>query len=636
MNLPRLFKILLIVSLFNVSYLFSIERIETEQIINTSRDYSLSHYENETAISHWYGSETWAEKFVANDFMVNANSMTISAVNIYFPTVPEAPINVRGFSYNEDSQYDPLFGENITELNLQSQTITETGWHQFDLTSPYTGEGLWVIVDNLTNFSNNFMASASGSGVNSYYKVTNGDDVFFNSLFDLNINQEFLFSVDGYLDIENVTDKVVIQDVNIEYSHEDLWTYECKIRNYSNELISSADLEIIIEHPNPEVYDTTSTHFTLDLPPLTDTDFGGGEPQYIQLPVLDSQYKITSFIRRDSESPSLSSNLKRVRNFQEESDTAIIMNFISSNYQVTESILGTQRNIAQPNWLILNYGVDGADQLFYSNYAYDYYQDFGVNLLPLTIINGTKYFNSFNISAIEGNIDDNIYYIPKIFDTITENLEEDGSSLTYTKEFNYGSRFVFDSFTDNLAIDVFITQKTKHYSVDGDEFIVGEISNVSYDFARLSEDGNANFEFTYDVDNVDSLFTTSNGEKFANVIIYRDDTNEIISYSRYSLENNILVSNQENEESEVASVPTFTVYPNPVNSGKILHIFTTEKGNGDYFTLYNIRGQKVGKFRNNNESIQLPDKISSGIYFLQASSSQRRNKPLVKLLIIKE
>lgn len=642
MTLPRFFKILFTISLFSISYLFSLERIETSQVINNNREYSLSYYENETAISHWYGSDTWAVKFVAEDFATLADSLnvlnplTIIAVNIYFPTLPAAPVNIRGISYTEDSQNDPLFGDNIAELSVLNHTISETGWHQFPLTTAYSGDGIWVIVDNATNFSNNFMASASGSGKNSFYKVTDGSDVFFNSLYDLNIPQEFLFSIDGYLNIDNDSDRIVLEDVSIEYSHEDLWEYNYKIRNYSDELVTSADLEISIFHPNPEIYDTTYTNITLDLLPQATTNSSEGEAFLIQLPILDSQYKIISSLRGDESGLVLSSKTNKVCNFQDDSETAIVMNFISGNHQVTENLLGIQRAIAQPSWQIFNYGIDASDQLFFSDYAYDYYQDFGVNLMPLTIINGSKYFNSFNVNAIEDNIENNIYYIPKVFDTVEESLVEEENLITYNTSFNYGQRYVFDSFTDNLTIDVFISQKTKHYSPEGDEFIVKEINDLDYNFQRLNEDGNAFYEFTYAVDNVDSLLTSSNGAKFANAIIYREDTNEIISYSRYSLENNILVSNQENEENIVSNIPVLSVYPNPVNSGKTLNIFSSEKGLVDYFTLYNIRGQKVEKYINNNDTIKLPKQLSSGVYFLKASSTKRRNIPLVKLLIIKE
>lgn len=642
MNLTRLFNILFFVSLLTTFNLFSLERIETNQIITDNRDYSLSYYQNETAISHWYGSDTWAVKFVAKDFAANTDTLvaltplTITAVNIYFPTIPDSPINVRGLTYTDNSQYDPLFGENIAELNILNQTITEAGWQQFPLTSPYSGKGMWVVVDNVTNFSNNFMATAAGSGKKSYYKVIEGGDVSFSNLYGLNIKQELLFNLEGHLNIENDANRAAINKIMIEYSHDDLWTYNYSIRNYSDQLITAADLEIKISHPNPEVYDTTYTHLTLDLPPQADTNSYGGEPYFIQLPLLDSQYKISSSLRMNPESVAVSKKTNLVYNFQADSDSAIIMNFISGNHQITEGVLATQRNIQQANWFILNYGVDGSDQLFYSDYAYDYYLNLGVNLTPLTLINGKKYFNSFNISAIEENIENNIYYIPKVFDTVSESLEEEGSSLTYRTDFNYGDRFVFSSFTDNLTMDVFITQKTKHYSDAGDEFIVNDINDVTYNFQRLNEEGNAFFEFTYDIDSVDTLATASNGEKFANVIIYDEETNEIISFSRYPLNNNILVSNQENEENEVTSLSNFSLYPNPVKSGKTLHILNKGKSRADYFTLYNLRGQKVERFINHDDTLKLPQHLASGVYFLQASASKGKKGHLVKLLIIKE
>ncbi|MBI9032481.1 T9SS type A sorting domain-containing protein [bacterium] len=636
MKLLRFYKILFILCLLNVSFLFSIERIETEEIINNDRDYSLAYYEDETAISHWYGSETWAVKFVAEDFMVNATSLTISTVNLFFPTIPSSTVNIRGFTYTEDSQYDPLFGEEVAELNVLNHTITEVGWHQFTLSIPYTAEGLWVIVDNQTNFSNNFMASATGSGKNSYYKVNNGSSVFFSNLYDINVSQEFLFSIDGYLSIDNDTDRVVIRDTRLEYSHEDLWEYKYNIRNYSTELITSALLEIEIQHPDPEVYDTTFTYITLDLAPQSDISSDDQEPLYLPLPIMDSQYRIATKLKRSMDSNHLSSKIIRVCNFQADSDTAIIMNFVSGNYDVTDIILNVQRNIAQPNWQVINYGVDGSDQLFYSDYAYDYYHDIGVNLMPLTLINGTKYFNSYNTTAIEDNLQNNIYYIPKVFDITEEGSEQDGSAITYYASFNYGNRYVFNNFTDNLALDVFITQKTKHYSETGDEFIVSKIDNVDYNFARLSEDGDGFFEFTYESDNVDSLFTTSNGEKYINGIIYREDTNEIISYHRYSLQDNILVSNQDEENNQVVDAFNFTLYPNPVKSGQTLNISSTAKISPQSYTLYNLRGQKVDKFENDNNSIKIPKNISSGVYFLRPSLANKKRSPLVKLMIIKE
>lgn len=619
----------------NISLLFSLEQIETEQIISDDRDYSLSYYENETAISHWYGSETWAVKFVAEEFLISS-SITISAVNIYFPTVPTGSVNIRGFSYTDDSQYDPLFGEQVPELSVLNHTITEAGWHQFPLSDPYTSEGLWVIVDNETNFSSNFMASASGGGENSYYKVTDGNSTFFNSLYSLGIEQEFLFSIEGYLETENDTDRVIIKDVSLEYSHEDLWEYNYKIRNISAELIPSALLEIEIQHPDPEIYDTTYTYLNLDLTPQSDITSQSDEPLYLQLPILDSQYKITSSIKRNAESNSLSTKIVRICNFQEESDTAIIQNFVSGNYEVTQALLNTQRNIAQDNWLILNYGVDGSDQAFYSNYAYDYYQNIGVNLMPLTVINGLKYFNSYYPNALEENLENNVYYLPKVFDITEEGSEEEGSNIIYYGSFNFGNRFVFPEFIADMEMDVFITQKTRHYAQAGDEFIVSEINDVDYDFSRLNEDGDAYFEFAYDSDNVDSLFTATNGEKFVNVFIYREDSNEIISYFRYSLINDILVSNQEDENNQVVEVQDISVYPNPVSPGQKLNILSATKNKYDYYTLYNIRGQKVGKYLNHDDSIKLKRNITSGVYFLRASQSEDKQGPLVKLLIIKE
>lgn len=623
--------------MLNVTCLFSIERIETQQILSTPRDYSLSYFENDTAISHWYGSDTWAVKIVAEDFRPNVLSMTINAVNIYFPTIPENPVNIRAFTYDEDSELDPLFGDLISQLNLQNITINEIGWNTFPLTGSYTGQGIWLIVDNVTNFSDNFMATTAGEGTNSFYKISQNGDVAFNSFYDINVRQELLYSVEGYLnlDYDIVADSIRVEllDVAADYSHEDLWEYKYNIRNYSEENLTNAVMEIEIQHPDPEVYDTTYTYLELNIPALSDTNHESRDPIYLQLPIEDSQYKITSRLLSAYDGYLLDSDLFKVTNFSQDSDLAIIMNFLSANYELTEGLLESQRELAQSNWLIFNYGIDGSDQLFYSDYAYNYYQSLGINLNPLTLINGTKYFNSYNLPALEANLENNIYYIPKVFDISDEGLEEEDSSLIYFSHFNYGQRYVFDTFTDDLAMDVFISQKTKHYSEAGDEFILSQVSDAYADFQRLNEEGEGYFEFSYDTDSVDSLMTNANGEKFANVIIYRQDSNEIVSYHRYNLINNVLVSNQDND---LPSLAPITIYPNPINNGKYFNIKTSGKEKIDFVSLYNLRGQKVAKLKYDNSRLTLPKNIASGIYFLRATYQDSRKSPLRKLSIIKE
>ncbi len=636
MNLKRLFNCLFILSLFNFSLLFSLERIQTNEIITNQRDYSLAYYENETGISHWYGSETWAVKFVAEDFRPNVQSMTITSVRIYFPSIPDNTVNIRAFSYNEDSEFDPLFGQEVTELNYLNYSISESGWNEFTLSSPYTGPGLWIIVDNITNFSNNFMATATGSGHNSFFKIIDNGEVAFNSLYDINVQQELLYSVQGYLnlDYDIVADsiRVELQETSLKYSHDNLWEYNYKIRNYSEETLANAQLEIEIQHPDPEVYETNYTYVDLTLLPLSDTQGDEENPIYLELPIENSQYKITTNLLSHVDGYSMDNDMIKICNFQEDSDVAIIMNFLSSNYDSTIGLLANQREIAQDNWMIYNYGIDGSDQLFYSDYANSYYQSLGINLNPLTLINGTKYFNSFNLEALEENLLNNIYYIPRVFDISDEGLEEEGSSLIYYSYFNYGQRYVFETFTNNLAMDVFISQKTKHYSEEGDEFVVSQISDVYADFERLNEDGEGYFEFSYDTDSVDSLYTSENGQKFANAIIYRQDTNEIISFYRYTLENNILVSNHDNE---VASATELLAYPNPVSTANYLNFISTSKKNISLIDIYNIRGQKVKSVKVKDNKIKLPGNMASGIYFIKAKYDNGEKSPLSKVLIMR-
>ncbi|MFA7056834.1 MAG: T9SS type A sorting domain-containing protein [Candidatus Cloacimonadales bacterium] len=634
MSLVKLSKLLILLLLMGVNQLFSLTEIATNQTIAMeSKDYSLYNFQNESAITYWYGAETWAVRFIATEFVVNATSLTVNSVNIYFPTIPQTPVTVRGFTYTEGSHFDPLFGEQIPELNLSNISITEAGWHRFNLSSSYSGEGLWVIVDNETHFQNKYMASATGSGKSSFYKVVENNTAYFRRFYDLNITQELLFTLDGYVESEGVIDEFKILKTTVEYSRDDLWEYNYLIRNYLPQPATNLELLIEVEHPNPEVYSSQTFTHLINLEPLSDNTINSESPIFLQLPVPNSQYKITTTLRRDSLSSESYSNTLRVTNFAEEDNTAIIMNFVSGNNFITEQVLASQHNVTQANWYIFNLGIDGSDQLFYSNYAYQYFVNFGVNLTPLTIINGTTYFNSFNVSAMEQNLENNIYYFPKVFDLIEETItDNENSTLTYHTSFNYGERYLFDSFAEHLDVDVFISQQTKHFSEVGDEFVVTEIPGVTANFERLNDDGDAFFEFTYEADSVDSLYTTSNGNKFANAIIYRTDTNEIISFRRFQLQDNILVSN---EEHEVQEARTLSTYPNPCYSGETLHLRSNSKENYATITLYNIRGQKVGTFHSSDNSYKLPSQLATGVYFMKATTPTGNSSQLRKILILR-
>lgn len=634
MRLVKLYRLFIILLLISVNQLFALTEVETNYSINVQdRDYSLHNFENETAISYWYGAETWAVKFVAKEFMATATSMTISAVNIYFPTIPQAPVTLRGFTYTEDSQFDPLFGESISELDLANIQITETGWQQFELTSAYSGEGIWVIVDNETSFQDRYMASAKGSGKNSYYKVVGDNTAYFNRFYDLNISQELLFTVDGYLESENEFDDFQILSTSLKHSHEDLWNYSYSIRNFLNEQINNAELTIEVIHPNEDVYETSSFTQLIDLEPLTDNSMNSEMFLDIRLPIPDSQYKIKTTLKRDSSAEESYTNIILVSNFEEDDNTAIIMNFISGNNFITPELLLSQHPLIQPNWHVFNLGIDGSDPLFYSTYAYDYYVRFGVNLTPLTIINGTTYFNSFDVATMAQNLNNNVYYFPKIFDTIEESVNDEGNNvLTYLTSFSYGERFLFDSFAERLAVDVFISQKTKHYSEVSDEFVVAEITDVNADFLRLNEGGHGLFSFTYDTDNIDSLYTATNGIQYANAIIYRTDTNEIVSFRRFPLEDAVLVSNENHDVQEVKHIVT---YPNPCYVGEALHLLNETKDNYDSIILYNIRGQEVGSFPTNNNKIKVPEQLANGVYFMKATTQTGRSSKLKKILILR-
>lgn len=62
-----------------------------------------------------------------------------------------------------------------------------------------------------------------------------------------------------------------------------------------------------------------------------------------------------------------------------------------------------------------------------------------------------------------------------------------------------------------------------------------------------------------------------------------------------------------------------TVYPNPVEKNKILHIKAgNEHQETMEYAIYNIKGQliKRGQVERNNKGIEIPSTVASGSYYL--------------------
>ena len=115
-------------------------------------------------------------------------------------------------------------------------------------------------------------------------------------------------------------------------------------------------------------------------------------------------------------------------------------------------------------------------------------------------------------------------------------------------------------------------------------------------------------------------------------MLFRSDTNEIVSFRRFPLEDAVLVSNENHDVQEVKHIVT---YPNPCYVGEALHLLNETKDNYDSIILYNIRGQKVGSFPTNNNKIKVPEQLANGVYFMKATTPTGRSSKLKKILILR-
>ncbi len=627
-NFRKFYLVLLVVMSFITINLESIERSSINYNTTEVRDYSLHYFEDDSPTSNWYGAESWAVKFIASDFNLAASEMTIEKVKIYFPTPSTDGVNIRAYTYDENSISDPQEGTEVLDLNVQDFEINEADWYEFTLTQPYTGEGLWIVIDKETNYQDEFMATRSGNGQNSYYKVVDGSDAYFRSFADVQIEQELLVKVFATLELEEST--IELKDVSVNHLEDNDWSINYQIYNYSDEVIDNDTLLVTISHPDSEIFPDSLYKFNPVLQPESLNENAGNE-FIINLPIENSQFKINIQLKKASDNTIYGSKLLLVDNFNSYDQQVHIFNMMSSVYPFTDLILETQRSIAESNWNIINFGVDINDPLFYSNAAFNYYNDYGVSSFPMTIINGDTYYTGYNIESIESNLVENSYNIKQLFTTITDSLYSEDGIISFQHYFNYGNKYVFDSFTNNLALKVYLLQESKHYSDEGDYFIVQELDDVSYDFERLLTNEEAYVSVNYDPNNVDTLQTDSNGPMKSIIYIYNEETFQTVSVTEYSFENNIFVSN---DNSEVIPSEIIKFYPNPCKSGKYLNL-NSNRNDIEKVNIYNIRGQKIETVNVDANGIKIPQKMASGVYLLRPIGKNGFSYKTQKSVIIK-
>lgn len=618
--------------------------------IDSVKDNSLNYYYNEDLISLWYGSNSWAIKFRATDFCTNfaeddEANINVSGFKIYFPQPISEPISIIGYEYNPENDSFPLSGEQIPQISFDNVNITTTGWQSFQLSEPYLGSGLWFIINIPTAFDGPYIATSRGSGYNTYYQTTYNNQEFYNSFSNLSISQEFMISLDGYIESSTqIPTLLKCNFVDTEDVNNKRLTYT--IRNF-NSTAHNANINVSVA----SVQEQKNYEYPIEILAHGDTSDEDNNPILVPLDYDKSQYKLNvTIVLEDGTSIPYDSFI--IDNITDLGNNAVIFNYLSNYDETNNAIIHEINSLDKPNWYVFNMSTYHGSP-FFSNFAVDYYNNFDTTFMPIIAINGYDFFNSFTQSEIIPNLNNNVKEFAKIIDNSeTQVYEYNNGFKFYDWKFDYGDNNILPEFSEKLEPIVLISQESKYYNdtaneyaiksielnevtdKDLDEYLNGDHTIEGYSFSNIhnTEEGGGigfiNFQLAeFD----DTLNTDSNGEIHVNMLIKEKESSKIVGFTRFALRDGMLVNNDSND---VESIPVINFYPNPVKVGHKLNYKSNNIIN--QISMYNIRGQKIAVFNpKDNNNVKVSSSLASGIYFMR-SKDIHNHLTTKKILIIKE
>ncbi|MCB5286557.1 MAG: T9SS type A sorting domain-containing protein [Candidatus Cloacimonetes bacterium] len=595
--------------IFGLLYAIQCVSADGRVIADSSREYHY-HYHSESNDLNFFGANRWAVRFNLRNAYPGLSAVNFRAqgARLWFPF----PGGTVGVELRADAAGDPA------DL-LTSQSIDVTG-NQIDITfeSEHIAETFWLMVDYSTNSSNRFVAASVGGGTHSYFMNQVGNIQQLSSFATAGYACELLFGLLGEFSLGETDLQLCDFDLDGVLLPAGQVKPAFRIYNHSDNIVSNANLRLILSRPGFSQYDTLNVAIPQSLAPRDFYEHLASSDLLIDLPDEPTQLRIEAVLSSEfAENDTLLANNKIVGNYQvfsDESPVDLIENFMREDESTV--IHSIQEPYLSDTLHTLNYYPILSDPLanLPSMQRFNWY---GFNSVPRTVVEGAQ--------RIVGFTDQ---YESKLIDALTEassyrsfitssscslQAVENSENVSVTLEFTNDNTHLYTGVGQSLmsASRIFAGLFHQH-DFDGHQGYVLSRWIAFADTVSSSLNMGSTISKSYSF-TASGLFDDEDEDAYRLYYWVQQEQGGRIYYADFSdFDAQILVSN----EDDLFSPALFRVYPNPLRGQNSLKISLAAPAR---LSIYNLRGQRLYSRDSCPRSLELPASLfpSSGLYFLR-------------------
>jgi hypothetical protein len=368
--------------IFGLLYAIQCVSADGRAIGDSSREYHY-HYHSESNDLNFFGANRWAVRFNLRNAYPGLSAVNFRAqgARLWFPFSG----GTLGVELRADAAGDPA------DL-LTSQSIDVTG-NQIDITfeSEHIAETFWLMVDYSTNSSNRFVAASVGGGTHSYFMNQVGNIQQLSSFATAGYACELLFGLLGEFSLGETDLQLCDFDLDGVLLPAGQVKPAFRIYNHSDNIVSNANLRLILSRPGFSQYDTLNVAIPQSLAPRDFYEHLASSDLLIDLPDEPTQLRIEAVLSSEfAENDTLLANNKIVGNYQvfsDESPVDLIENFMREDESTV--IHSIQEPYLSDTLHTLNYYPILSDPLanLPSMQRFNWY---GFNSVPRTVVEGAS------------------------------------------------------------------------------------------------------------------------------------------------------------------------------------------------------------------------------------------------------
>ncbi len=619
----------IIINCFSIGYLKKNIPIEAlnDKGINISYHQSQIDYQ-------LYGSKQWAVLFDFTQWFPSDTTTVFQASGVAFYS--EVPVDTCKVYICESLMNQPgavLEEKLITQVNA--------GWNEFNFTNIYARKKVWIVIDYSTSANGPYMSASLGTGKNSYYRETanTGSSTIgscFYNFYETGLQAELLVSLKG-----SFSDDVIDLQLN-DFSFNEAVSPRSEVKpifsitNNSSTPISNISLHISATSPGLVMQIADSLYITDRLNPYETYSYDGSGEYSITFPELPTQVSFTVRVKSESDDKDNdNNNIKSftINSFSKDKGLVFFEEFIQSFDQTSnELFLTNNSNLNDNEFLILTYFPDLSDTLN-TNISFkrnQFYKNFGY---PNSVIDG-QYKVSGYLDTYRQSILDKVTFAKNsrtFLDLIHFELHQNESNLDMSFVLVNSDTKLSTAYLAKCNVNVYILEKFQYLGRS-----INSISNQLTSAATpitlfdLEQGYEKQITLSIPFDQIFLKYTKELNNNMILVTVQDQTTNEILC----NFTSVISGIDFTQDSAPVITQPDFSIYPNPIQSTKILSIKSENQEEIQSLELFNIKGQKIRTYRNEGQKTQLKadiSKLSSGLYLCRIKYSNGKNHGMTKI-----